>query len=98
MTNFEPAHFTIFLLIPDSPKLRNKGQNSSKSARPASALVGSTGTKHSIASLKGKTRPPAHNIVVVRAAAKQESVDKDPDLLRLQVSTSYKITVFFIFY
>jgi len=35
--------------------------------------------------LKSKTgRAPAHNIVVVRQATKQESIDKDPDLLRLQ--------------
>lgn len=66
--------------------MRNKGQTSSKINRPTSAFVAGSNTKHSIANLKNKTRAPAHNIVVVRAAAKQESVDKDPDLLRLQVS------------
>ncbi|XP_063705780.1 BLOC-1-related complex subunit 5 [Culicoides brevitarsis] len=71
--------------IGDSPKLRNKGQNSGKSVRPNSVIVGGSSNKQSISGFKSKVRPnTAHNIVVVKAAAKQESLDKDPDIVRLQ--------------
>lgn len=76
----------------DSPKLRNKGQGTSKSIRPNSVIVGGSGNKQSISGFKSKVRPnTAHNIVVVKAAAKQESLDKDPDIVRLQVSKSLTI-------
>lgn len=76
----------------DSPKLRNKGQGTSKSIRPNSVIVGGSGNKQSISGFKSKVRPnTAHNIVVVKAAAKQESLDKDPDIVRLQVSKSLSI-------
>uniref|UniRef100_A0A336MR83 BLOC-1-related complex subunit 5 n=1 Tax=Culicoides sonorensis TaxID=179676 RepID=A0A336MR83_CULSO len=69
--------------IGDSPKLRNKGQGASKLMRPNSVIVGGSSSKQSMTGFKSKVRP-AHNIVVVKAAAHKEGLDKDPDIVRLQ--------------
>ncbi|XP_055699178.1 BLOC-1-related complex subunit 5 isoform X2 [Phlebotomus papatasi] len=66
--------------IGDSPKLRNKGAQ----ARLTRANTSATSRKVSLP--RGKIRPgsTAHNIVVVKAAAKEGGIEKDPDILRLQ--------------
>lgn len=70
----------------DSPKLRNKGQLS-KNVRPNSVIMAGSSSSKQSGPFKAKTRPSTHNIVVVKEAAKQESLDKDPDIVRLQVSS-----------
>lgn len=81
--------------IGDSPKLRNKGGQMAKGARPNSVIVsGSSSSRHGLGKNKivggGGIRggPGVGSLVVVRQAPKQESIDKDPDLVRLQVSSN----------
>ncbi|GAB0093104.1 BLOC-1-related complex subunit 5 [Sergentomyia squamirostris] len=71
--------------IGDSPKLRNKGPQ----ARLTRANTSANSRK--MPQPKSKMRPgsTAHNIVVVKAAAKEGGIEKDPDIMRLQVSCSF---------
>lgn len=75
--------------IGDSPKLRNKGQKFGKNIRNPSNLrrqstqSGSSQSSQAITKLSSK----AHTLVVVnKAGVKEPSVERDPDIVRLQVS------------
>ncbi|KAG8305193.1 hypothetical protein J6590_074746 [Homalodisca vitripennis] len=82
--------YTVNRPIGDSPKLpaKQQGQLSrGKSLGAASGLLSSPGRRVGLRK-PSATRPappsPAHNIVVVKPAATQETADKDVDILRLQ--------------
>jgi BLOC-1 related complex subunit 5 len=68
----------------DSPKLKNKGPNAGRGVMRPSTSV----TDKNQQSIKSKIRPSstAHNIVVVKAASEKAGLDKDEDIVRLQVS------------
>lgn len=86
---------------PDSPKLRNKQQAKGGKIRPSSVIVGRSHDGSSAGGIRGgvsgigRPRPSAtatqqsstgHNIVVVKSAAvKETGIEKDDDIVRLQV-------------
>lgn len=80
LSRFKAINSIVYSIsIADSPKLRNKTQNSIRYNRNANAV-----TKKPLLS-KTKAKSVAHDIVVVREANRKFGPDRDPDLQKLQV-------------
>lgn len=78
--------FNLFISLLDSPKFRNKSGTAQQQQQRAAARSSMYETSRKVTAPAASKRPiSAHNIVVVRAAAKEVGIEKDPELQRIQV-------------
>lgn len=70
--------------IGDSPKLRNKNQMNSRNIRSNSMAASARNKQSTTARAKQRPSSSAHNIVVVKTAAKEPNLEMDIDYVKIQ--------------